>query len=360
MHPFLQLRRDRVQNPSGFASALAGPAAVAVAVAGLALVLNLLTARAYEDVLVSGVIFICLSVGLQVFVGNTGFMFFGQFAYVGVGAYTAGILTIPVSARASLLPNLPAWLASVELSFTTSVLTAAAIAGLLAFVTNPVLVRVSGLAAAVASLGFMYIVSDVLREARSFTRGTQTFSGVPFHTTLLAAGLALICLTVISTGFKFSRWGLSARAGREDSVAAESAGMATPWMRVPSLVLMAAISGAGGAIWAQYLTAFSPATFGVDPAILVVVMCVLGGIHSVTGAIVGGVLVITWQEVARQVESGLNVAGMQLPMLPEFGSLTLSIGLITLLALRPQGLLGSLELQLARPKPPLSMEAHHG
>ncbi|WP_307380681.1 branched-chain amino acid ABC transporter permease [Microbacterium sp. W4I20] len=149
---------------------------------------------------------------------------------------------------------------------------------------------------------------------------------------------------------EFSRWGLQARGGRDDAVAAESSGLSPTRVRLPALLLGGVLSGAAGAVWAHYLTAFSPATFGIDPAVIVVIMAVIGGVHSVSGAILGATIVAIWQELTRQIESGAVLFGMQLPMLPEFGALTLGIGLIVVLALRPHGLLASREFQLFRPR----------
>jgi branched-chain amino acid transport system permease protein len=345
----LSWTRDRVQTGTGYLGAVAGPVSLAGAVLVLVMLLNNATGAAYQDVLVGGLVYAALAVSLQVIVGNTGLIFFGQFAFVAVGAYTSGILTVPLAQRGSLLPDLPGWLAHTETSFLLSAVVAGAVAGVVALLSAPLLAKVSGLAAAVVSLGLMYIVTDVLRQAKSLTKGTQTFYGVPFDATVLSVGLVFLAITGAAALFKYSPWGLAARAGREDAVAAESTGLSTARIRVPALVLSAVLSGVAGAVWAHYLTAFSPATFGVDPAILVVMMAVIGGANSISGAIVGAVGVAAWQEFCRHVEGGLHLFGLVVRPLPEFGSLTLALGLIAVLALRPGGVLGSLELQWFRP-----------
>lgn len=346
----MRLSPDRVQSRAGYLAAVSGPVSVSALFILLAFVVNLTTVGAYEDVLVAGLVYAALTVALQVIIGNTGLIFFGQFAFVAVGAYTSGVLTVPAAQREMLLPDLPGWLAGIETSFLVSALVAGAAAGLVALLSSPVIARVSGLAAAVVSLGLMYIVTDVIREAKSITKGTQTFSGVPFDATLSSVGVALVAITCVAALFKFSPLGLNARAGREDLIAAESTGLSQARVRVPSLVLAAVLSGIAGAVWAHYLTAFSPSNFGVDPAILVVIMAVVGGVNSISGALLGAALVVVWQEFARHVEGGLAVAGTTLPRLPEFGSLTLSLGLIAVLAWRPGGLLGSREVQWFRPR----------
>ncbi|MEV4991645.1 branched-chain amino acid ABC transporter permease [Pseudarthrobacter sp. LMD1-1-1.1] len=316
----------------------------------VAVVVDGITRGRFEDVLLSGLVFACLTVSLQAIMGNTGLIFFGQFAFVAVGAYVSGVLTVPLSDRGTLLPDLPDWLSSIELGFGGSIIAGALAASVVALIASPVLVRVSGLAAAVVSLGLMFIVSDLLRETPSITRGAQVFSGVPYDTTLVTAGIVLVVTTVAASTFKFSRWGLEARGGRDDSVAAESSGLSMGRVRTPALWLGALLSGAAGAVWAHYLTAFSPVTFGIDPAVIVVIMAVIGGVNSVSGALIGSTVVAVWQELARQVEGGLMVFGLQLPRMPEFSAMTLGVGLIIVLAIRPRGLLASLELQWFRPR----------
>lgn len=343
--------RDRIQTSAGYVVAVAGPTLLALAVTVIAMVVDQATGGSMEDILVSGVVFMCLTVSLQVLMGNTGLIFFGQFAFVAVGAYVSGVLTVPASRRDTLLPELPSWLANVELNFGTSVLVGALAGAAVAAIASPVLVRVSGLAAAVVSLGLLFIVSDLLRETPSITRGDMVFAGVPYDTTLVFAGSVLVVSTVIAAAFKFSRWGLRARGGREDMVAAEASGLSRSQVRLPALLLGGLLSGAAGAVWAHYLTAFSPLTFGIDPAVIVVIMAVIGGLNSISGGIAGATIVVVWQEFARQIESGLTVFGVELPRMPEFGSLTLALGLIVVLAIRPGGLLGSREVQLFRPIP---------
>jgi branched-chain amino acid transport system permease protein len=358
----LTMSRDRVQTLRGYVGAVTGPTALALVAVGVALLIDALTAGSLEAILVSGLVFMCLTVSLQVLMGNTGLIFFGQFAFVAVGAYVSGVLTVPLATRGTLLPDLPTWLAGVEVGFGVSVIAGALAGGVVAAIATPVLVRVSGLAAAVVSLGLLFIVGDLLRETPEITRGAMVFAGVPYDTTLIIAGVAVVAMTAISGAFKFSRWGIQARGGREDLVAAEASGLSPTRVRMPALVLGGLLSGAAGAVWAHYLTSFSPATFGIDPAVIVVIMSVIGGVNSISGAVVGATIVIVWQELARQVESGLMLFGLQLPRMPEFGALTLGIGLIVVMALKPHGLLGSLELQLfrppARPVPPARAETH--
>ncbi len=95
--------QDRVQTRSGYLSAVGGPTILALLAAVAAITVDSLTGGGLEAILVSGIVFMCLTVSLQVIMGNTGLIFFGQFAFVAVGAYVSGVLTVPSASRGTLL-----------------------------------------------------------------------------------------------------------------------------------------------------------------------------------------------------------------------------------------------------------------
>lgn len=283
-----------------------------------------------------------LVVGYQVFVGATGIVSFGHMAFVGIGAYTAGILIVPSALKSFLLPNLPLGLQEVVISPIAAMVAGALAAAVVALVSGAALMRSTGAAAGIATLALLVIVNEVLRNATSFTRGTQTFFGVPD-----AASVGLVygtlCVSIaIAVIYKFSPLGLRARAVRDDPLAAETAGVRVLPARLTAWVLSAAITGAGGALLAYELTAFSPKAFFVAQSVPIIVMTVLGGINSVLGCATGAVLLTAWLELMRRLEGGdlgpLSFAGLS--------QLTVGLGLILVLWLRPRGLLDARELEL--------------
>ena len=92
-------------------------------------------------------------VGYQVFVGSTGIVSFGHVAFMAVGAYAGGIAAIPVDDKVLYLPELPGFLADIELAILPALVLGGAAAALLALVTGFALMRLSGEAAAIAMLG---------------------------------------------------------------------------------------------------------------------------------------------------------------------------------------------------------------
>lgn len=340
------LRVDRRVGLAGFVLAAASLCVVGL-VAGLGAVgIDASLGGSLTDVCIMALIFATITVGLQVFVGSTGIVSFGHISFVALGAYAAGVVSVPVDAKQALLPKMPEPLTSLQVEYPLSLLVAAAVPAALALVIGPVLMRLSGQAAAVTSFALLVIVNDLLRNAKAVTNGVQTFSRVPLETTVQHAAVVLVLVVLVSALYKWSPLGLRSRAVREQPLAAASAGISQLASRMWPWVISAAICGLAGGMWAHFLTAFAPVTFFLQPTIVIIVMLFIGGAMSVTGAVVGAALVAIWLELARRIEGGLSLGGLQLPSLAQFSDLSLAVALIILLQLRPNGLLGYREFQV--------------
>jgi branched-chain amino acid transport system permease protein len=151
---------------------------------------------------------------------------------------------------------------------------------------------------------------------------------------------------LLSAGFKWSHAGLRARANRDDLVAAEAAGVGSLRARLSPFVLSAFITGIGGGLYGMLLTAFSPASFTISLAVVVLTMAIIGGVNSISGALVGASLVTALNEILRRIEEGVDVAGLHVKASTGMSAAVLGIALILTLRLRPAGLLSSYELQL--------------
>ncbi|TIV74860.1 MAG: ABC transporter, partial [Mesorhizobium sp.] len=172
-------------------------AAILVAVAILA---GLFFGANGTRIATSMAIIVTACVGLQVFSGNTGIVSFGPAAFMGVGAYTAGIVTMNPAIQRSALPHLPAWMAGYGVSVWPSLIIAAVAGLILAGVSGLVIRRLSGSAASIATLALQIIVYTVLVAAKDVTRGSQTFYGVPRNTTLVVALIvSAIAITLART-----------------------------------------------------------------------------------------------------------------------------------------------------------------
>ncbi len=323
---------------------MAGAALLPIAV-GVIAYLWISAAPAQSNIVLGFGISAIAAVGYQVFVGATGIVSFGHVTFSAIGAYVAGILTVPVVLKRVVLPDLPAWLAHREVGLLVSVLVAAVAAAVVAAVAGVVLLRLSGTAASISTLALLVIANEILRNATRFTRGTQTFYGVPARAHAIGVFAMLTVTVVIAVAFKTSRVALRARAVRDDALAAETSGLGLVRSRLAPWVLSAAITGASGALLAQELTAFSPKVFFIAASVPIVIMVVLGGTNSVTGAVMGAVILTAVQELLRRVEAG-NVFGLHVPSVTGIADIAFGVILILVLRLRPAGVMGGSDPEL--------------
>ncbi|MEA2241319.1 MAG: branched-chain amino acid transport system ATP-binding protein livM, partial [Solirubrobacteraceae bacterium] len=204
-------------------------------------------------------------------------------------------------------------------------------------------VRLNGAAAAIATLGLLVIVREILSNRESLTRGAKTFYGVPDYTT---AGWALawaIVAIFLARWFRESGVGLRLRATRDDPIAAGAMGADIMRSRLSAWVLSAAIAGVGGVLYAHFILGFAPEQFFFDLTFTLLVMVVLGG-PTVSGAVVGATAVTIATEVLRRGESGFSIGPIVVHQ--AFGLTTIGLGVAVLVTMivRQNGLLGRWEL----------------
>lgn len=341
-----------------------GALADSVAMAAVVLVIALVTALfgnaslqrvvAHAAVMLSGVL------ALQLFSGNTRIVSFGHAAFMGIGAYTVGILTLSGTLQRTALPELPAFLAGHEMS-SWAALGIAAVVGLIAgAISGATLLRLSGSAAAIATLALLIIVYTLCAAAREITRGSQPFYGVPRNVGLwTAAGFAVIAL-IMTRAFRETTWGLAARAAADDESGAIAVGINPRTAFFVPWVISAALAAVAGGLLAQLLGAFTPHTFYFDLAFTLLVTLIVGGMGSSLGALAGVLATTVLIEVVRQAEGGRSLFGYALPSIFGLTQSALAVAMILVIWRRPEGLCGGLELNVLRrfkPSPSLPVPA---
>lgn len=290
---------------------------------------------------------IILVLALQVFVGNTGVVSFGHGAFVAIGAYASGILTMPIETKAAALPRLPEALGGIALPLPAALVVAGLVAILVAIPVGIPIARLSGAAASIATFAFLVITNGILIGWVDVTRGTQTFYGVPPLTTLdIALGAAVVSL-VVAFAFRMSTFGLRLQASAEDELAAAASGIDVRQMRLGAWVLSAAIAAIGGALLGHMLTSFAPGTFYLTQTLSLLTMLILGGSRTVSGAVIGTIVVTAIFESLRRAENGLDLGPLHFT--GAYGLQQLGLGVFLLIAIwiRKDGLLGDRELVLS-------------
>lgn len=303
----------------------------------------------WQGLAINLAIFIILVEALNLASGFTGVFSLGHVGFMALGAYTAAILTLPLPTKAEYLPNLPGWLAGVHLDQTVGpvpvgFLIATLVAGLLAVVVaglvGAVLMRLSGHFVAVATLGFLVIVRVVLFNADDITRGSRTFSNVTPYTNLWWAWVWAILMVGVAWRIKFSGYGRAMFAQKGDRWAARSIGISILRPRLLAFVVSAFFTAVAGSLYAHFITSFSPTVFYFDLTFRVITMLVVGGMGSVSGSVVGAVVVLALAETLRRAEEATLLYGL--------GGILLAVFFISVIIFRPDGILGQRELTLQR------------
>ena len=279
--------------------------------------------------------------------GNSGVLSFGHVAFMGVGAYAAALLTLPANIKGATLPALPGWLAGIELGLWPATVAAVVLTMAVAALVGLAIWRLEGSAATIATLALLIIAHGVLIGWRDVTRGAQTFFGVPRETGIWVAAIGCVIALVVARLYRDSTSGLRLRAGREDAIAAAAIGINVPRERFVALVVSAGLMALSGALLAHFLGAFSPKKFYFTDTFFLLAMLIVGGMTTVTGAVLGAATVTLITELLRRLENGLDLGFVQLPQV--FGTTQIGIGLLILLALmrRPDGLAGLKEWEEA-------------
>jgi branched-chain amino acid transport system permease protein len=121
---------------------------------------------------------------------------------------------------------------------------------------------------------------------------------------------------------------------REDEIAAECMGINTTRVKVAAFVISSFFAGAAGSIFAHTTNALTPASFQYVKSVDVIIMVVLGGMGSLTGSVVGAILVTILPEALRPLQEITHV---------DLRMVIYSLTLILLMIWRPEGLFGDRE-----------------
>lgn len=338
-------------SSSAAGRAVAGlfPLAAVCALVVLTAVVGAGGSPAFQSTVVTTLIFVILVVGLYVFVGTTGVLSFGHVAFMAIGAYTAALVRIPNGLKEVTLPHLPGFIANASLGAGEAVLLGGLVAAAFALLLSAPLMRIDGIAAAIATLAVLVIVNVVISNWDNLTNGSQTMVGVPVTVTVWGIVPWVLVVCAIAFAFERSTVGARVKATREDAVAARSVGIGVARERAAAFVLSAFCVGAGGALYAEFLGAFGPGQFYLDLTFLTIAMLVIGGTRSLAGAVVGAIAVSAASELLQRLQAdGVTVVGLHLEVRQGLREVLLAALMLAVLILRPSGITGGREFRLPR------------
>ncbi len=269
------------------------------------------------DAAANALAFATLALGLNVVVGFAGLLDLGYAAFFAIGAYAYGIFaSYQVQPEWSAFWEPLQWLGLVErlstgtapdhVHFTVSFWLMLPVSGLIAAFFGVLFgaptLRLKGDYLAIVTLGFGEIVPIVARNTPSLTNGAAGLNGVATpnlfgygfgveSTPYYYLGLALIVFLIfVSARLKTSRIGRAWMAIREDEIAAEAMGIDRIRLKLLAFGVGAAFAGMTGAFYVAKLQTATPEMFQFPVSVMLLVMIVFGGIGSISGVVLGALI----------------------------------------------------------------------
>ncbi len=285
--------------------------------------------KVIERTLTVALINTVMVIGLYIFIGNSGVLAFGHMAFALIGAYAVAWFTMSPFKKSFAL-DLPTFLAENTLPLLPSAIISSLLAALVALVVGIPLMRLSGIAASIGTFAVLMIFYTLYSNWDSWTFGASTLVGIPiyvnFWVALAWAGVALLVATI----YQKSRFGLALRASRENEAAARAVGINVPTQRLIAFVLSGFFMGLGGVLQAHYVGSIVVRGFWLGPTFIALAMLMIGGQRSLTGAVVGVIVVSALQEVLRQIEVVIEQYGLS--------QLVIALLMLMILIIRPRGI----------------------
>jgi len=286
----------------------------------LALIKNGVVDSYLEITIVTICVNIILAASLNLITGFTGQFSLGHAGFMALGAYTTGIITVSH-------PTI--W------GFMTGLLAGACLAALVGFVIGLPTLRLSGDYLAIATLGLAEIIRIVITNLK-ITKGAAGLSGIPRFVDwtwlfiITAGSVALIANLLRSVP------GRDLIAVREDEIAASSVGVNALTAKTTAFVVGAFFGGLAGGLYASYFFVLKPDIFNFLKSVNILIIVVLGGLGSLTGTVIGAVLLGVVSYLLRSY-----------PAVQDLQWVIYGLILVIVMVFRPQGLVGDRELTMA-------------
>lgn len=279
---------------------------------------------------------ITLAVSLNLINGLAGQFSIGHAGFMAVGGYSATYLTVyHGQALAGLIGGTPlTGIGSVVVMLASLIAgaVAAALAGLIVGIPS---LRLKGDYLAIVTLGFSEIIRVLILNIPAVGGATGFTDALPITNFFWIFAVALLTITVVRN-ITNSTFGRALGAVRGDEIAAEAMGINTTRYKVMAFVISAALAGMAGGLSGQlFANPLNPQNLNFVKSIEVIVMIVVGGIGSITGAVLGATTLTILPEALRTVDQ----------QFPGLRMVLYALLLILFMIFRPQGLLGRKELK---------------
>lgn len=245
------------------------------------------------NIAVFALIFAGAATGWNILAGYSGYIALGHAAYFGIGAYALAILCQDWNIPGGYTPFYLVPLAGL-------------IAAIISIPLGWIALRVRRHTFIVITIAMFFVIQLLAYNLRGLTNGTigltlpipvdwsGAFYNIPFY---YAALIVLVVAAVISWWVRNSKFGLGLLAIRDDEDRARGLGVKTGSSKLAAFVISAFIVAMMGAIWGYYVESVYPASaFDANFDVAIALMTFLGGIGTIAGPILGGLLLETAQQ----------------------------------------------------------------
>ncbi len=339
------------QHKTNRIAAYSTPVILAVLLLGLVLLVTAFGDKALARTIAETLVRVTLVVGLWIFVGNSGVISFGHAGYMAIGAYCSAWLTLKPQSKALFLPDLPDWLMQAQWPVFPAAIAGGLLAALIALLSGAAILRLSGIAASIATFAFLAIVNTVYSNWDGVTGATSSVVGLPRYVDQWVALAWAVAAIVAASLYANSASGLALRATREDEVAARASGIDMYRHRLLSLVISGFFTGVAGALLGHSIGVLNPDSFYLGITFISLAMLVVGGIGSLSGAVVGVLSLSVLIELLVRAEQGVTVGAAQFALPSGSQEILIGIAMIVVLIVRPNGVMAGKEFKM-RPERP--------
>lgn len=302
-------------------------------------------------VLKKGAIYSLVAVSMNLLNGFTGLFSLGQAGFMLLGAYTYGIFTIPVSARAQVYQYFDGGLIQFTLPVFVALILAGIVAALFAFLIGLPVLHLKSDYLAIATLGFAEIVRALFQwdKIGAVTNGSNLLRKYPvFQSCMFYFFVSGICIAIIMLLIN-STYGRAFKAVRDDEIAAEAMGINLAQTKQLSFVVSSFFAGISGALLAMFQTTIQASQFKSALTYEILLIVVIGGMGSITGSCISSFLFIACSEWwLRFLDRTVTIGSFTVPLLrPGFRKVVFSIAIMAIVLFYQKGIMGENEFSIS-------------
>ncbi len=291
-------------------------------------------------------IFIILAASYNLINGVTGQFSLEPNGFVAIGAYVTALALLSEDMKWELfqLDDPHPWVLALSLDLVPALLLSGLAATFVAVCLAAPVFRVRGDYLAIVTLGFGFIIKVIAINNPEFTNGSIGLNEIPDVINLYWTGGLAILTVIFMLNVVYSKYGRAMKAVRDDEDAASAIGINTFKIKTLAFGTSAFFEGVGGGLLAILLSTISPDLFTFFLTFQLLIIIVLGGLGSMTGAIIGTILVIGGMEWLRFLDGPISMFGMDFGAHPGLRMVVFSVILIIIMLFAREGLMGKREL----------------